>query len=161
MAVRHHFSSFFLLNLPFNLFLHGTRKTRKSGLGYTKSVTTIPSFLEKKIRRIPRKGNWEWWVTRIDGNVFIIFIPWFRVSISSFRWFIEVLLCSIFERGNFQFFFKILILFYVTRFTECQFFWIVCRKIPTKNLVFLYVFLLVWRNSKSTNILQYYIQFSI
>ena len=46
-----------MLNLPFNLFLHGTRKTRKSGFGYTKSVTTIPSFLEKKIRRIPRKGK--------------------------------------------------------------------------------------------------------
>ena len=66
----------------------------------------LPLSWKRRLGESPGRENWEWWVTRIDGNVFIIFIPWFRVSISSFRWFIEVLLCSIFERGNFQFFFK-------------------------------------------------------
>ena len=50
-----------------------------------------------------------------------------------------------------------MILFYVTRFTECHFFWIVCRKIPTNNLVFCVCFYLYGEtaNQLSTSKTQY------
>ena len=111
-----------MLNLPVNFFLDGTRKTRKSGFGYTKSVTTtIPtlSFLEKKIRRIPRKGKLG---VMGDKN------RWKRVHhlysvIPSVNQFIQMIhrywnMYFVFERGKTSIFLNIDFV-YVTRFTKC------------------------------------------
>ena len=104
-VVSHHFSSnFFFVKTCLSTYFSMALVKPESQVSGIPNLSLLLFLLslswKRRLGESPGRENWEWWVTRIDGNVFIIFIPWFRVSISSFRWFIGIGICTLYLKGG-------------------------------------------------------------